>query len=1433
MPSISRARIVNFYYNDGTRFIPDEIIDFCDSEGNTLDTLLDFENGGGKTVLVQLLLQPVIPRAKVQTRRIGDYFRKSSDCAYILLEWKLDRSSDHLLTGIAITSSQSSNESDENRAVKFFTFINHYGRTGDKYDIVNFPLSEREGGKFVPAQFEKVRSMAKILEYYHSDDVRKYQSRLDEFGIIHSEWENIIVKINEREGGIEQFIEGYNTTNKLLDQFIIPGITSGKGINDADDESVDAMFMNYAESCAQMSDKIEQRKRIDDFIGQLNEFSPQVKQLWSLYDEKQSSVRELFDYIVSLKDAISKSNSLLDRLLDEKAAAEEKKLRIEIEKLSYGWYRDTEIKEKEEQLVDDLNKKINNANLKKDAAEHNIKVLRAAEKYSELVEQKENQIELQTQLRKLTDNDFDERKKAVRYSLHVAAEKLLVDTRKKLAELSEKIADNTANINELTDKRNKLSSEHIGLKSETDKMSGQRDQLDNDIFKELSDLNISITKKLDGRYDTKEIEGVKQRLMLDKNAKLNENEDLSKEYKHNEERIADNQRIISELNIKKYETECDSVKVEAELAEYDEKFKAVCDVLISLSMSENQAFTKEPENDLVSKIAALNDKIKVCERRKESLSEQKLNAEKGNVHIPQSAVDFLDNTGVDYQTGTVYLSEHKELCDRILDVEPLVAFSVIVNDDKARRNIFDSVGEDSWIAAAIPVFTLSEISDITEGRKTSGSEFLAAYSHGYFKDKDSYINSIVEMIDNKSEELLNLQGKLSERESQLSAVRDFDYPESYRSGKSAEQKALSDKLQNIGNEINKIDDDNKKLSERREYINERQKELSKELLQLEARETRFGDVCCKMDEYYNTLSSISKNEERLNFLKKQINSVTDSLDELKILSEELTSAQKSAAEKKTEYLKVYSETDGDTAELLSESYDELKAEFDAFRKDFDNDKQRLDNELEKCSEKIANLTALLDKMNVSKEEYSVVEYSEEAIAIEEDIKNDAEVEWREAFGEKAAHEAELKLIIKKLEATEKKISDLGKVIMPKSEIGTNLDERIKEYTDKIVQINQEIADVSFDTKKLEAELNRSEKFAQKYNDNFDVHHIIEIYDDKIEDIRSSIERSEKSLHKAEKEALEWIKGNLLKYSECGIMFKNITNQLMGFINNETDKDKYFTMDEKLEQDMQTLEKERGRLDTELRDIESSKIELVSHCMQRIKSLYDDLKNLAKKSSVKIFEQNKQMIKIDLPEILQDDTAPKTRMEQYIQDSVKEYLNNYEKNDIRTREQSAHSIMNYRRLLNSYIGKDEIPVSVYKIGNSAQTSSYRKWEKALTENSGGERFVVFFALILSMMNFSRSISNSIKDSSGVLILDNPFGPISSAHLLTPMFEIARKFRIQLICFTHLDTAEIVKCFSNSYKLKLKARPLSNIETLEAEPLQELEHAFYRTEQLSFL
>lgn len=159
-----------------------------------------------------------------------------------------------------------------------------------------------------------------------------------------------------------------------------------------------------------------------------------------------------------------------------------------------------------------------------------------------------------------------------------------------------------------------------------------------------------------------EIEGFRQRFISDIKDKTLEWRKLSEEYDLNEEKTDNNQRRISEFNIKKYDAGQKFNKTEAELEEYDKRYGAVTEVLLSLSMNEMQAFTKAPENELEVKIAELEDTLKACERKIESMNEQRLNAEKGNVHIPQSAVDFLDNVGIDYQTGTTYLAEHKELC---------------------------------------------------------------------------------------------------------------------------------------------------------------------------------------------------------------------------------------------------------------------------------------------------------------------------------------------------------------------------------------------------------------------------------------------------------------------------------------------------------------------------------------------------------------------------------------------------------------------------------------------------------------------------------------------------------------------------------------------------------------------------------------------------
>ena len=148
MPQISKIRIVNFNYNDGKRLIADELYDLASAQqDDARNVLINLANGGGKSVLVQLMMQPIIPKAKVAGRRIESFFTKPSDHCFVLLEWLKDNSTEKLLTGIAIATGVSSAAEDESSrgiSIKYYTFYSNYSGYTTPYDIVNRPLSKKE-----------------------------------------------------------------------------------------------------------------------------------------------------------------------------------------------------------------------------------------------------------------------------------------------------------------------------------------------------------------------------------------------------------------------------------------------------------------------------------------------------------------------------------------------------------------------------------------------------------------------------------------------------------------------------------------------------------------------------------------------------------------------------------------------------------------------------------------------------------------------------------------------------------------------------------------------------------------------------------------------------------------------------------------------------------------------------------------------------------------------------------------------------------------------------------------------------------------------------------------------------------------------------------------------------------------------------------------
>ena len=88
MPHINRIRVNNVKYNFGTQFYDDFVMRF---DGR--NALYDLANGGGKSVLMLLLFQNLIPNCTLDDKQpIEKLFRTGdgSTTIHSLVEWKVD-----------------------------------------------------------------------------------------------------------------------------------------------------------------------------------------------------------------------------------------------------------------------------------------------------------------------------------------------------------------------------------------------------------------------------------------------------------------------------------------------------------------------------------------------------------------------------------------------------------------------------------------------------------------------------------------------------------------------------------------------------------------------------------------------------------------------------------------------------------------------------------------------------------------------------------------------------------------------------------------------------------------------------------------------------------------------------------------------------------------------------------------------------------------------------------------------------------------------------------------------------------------------------------------------------------------------------------------------------------------------------------------------
>ena len=315
MPKISRIRIINFSYNGDKRLILDELFNLHGGD----DALISLKNGGGKSVLVQALMQPILPNLMLQKRKMSDFFVKKKQPAYILVEWKLDGDGGYLLTGIAMMSKENTFQDLEegNHAVKYFTFTTSY-RLNDAMDIRHIELTTKDRNRVLVKGFGESQKLIQdarktrsgSVAYFSEYDRRAYQKHLESYNIHPDEWKTVLRPINSEEGGLIKIFEKCRTPRLLLRDWILN--TVNKVIFDDQDESqsLSEMMGNLAQSMIENESFILERDLLKGFSGRLKLLSDSVCSAAGTQSDKLEKEKEITE------DDVRRGEDLIQKLTD-------------------------------------------------------------------------------------------------------------------------------------------------------------------------------------------------------------------------------------------------------------------------------------------------------------------------------------------------------------------------------------------------------------------------------------------------------------------------------------------------------------------------------------------------------------------------------------------------------------------------------------------------------------------------------------------------------------------------------------------------------------------------------------------------------------------------------------------------------------------------------------------------------------------------------------------------------------------------------------------------------------------------------------------------------------------------------------------------------------------------------------------------------------
>lgn len=1461
MPRINRIRIINFSYNNDSRHIQDETFDFHGGE----NALLSLANGGGKSVLVQLFFQPLAPEIKIQGRQINAFFRKKRLPAYILVEWKLDAAGGYLLTGIGMVSAEVSGVEDEKNRVKYFTFTSKY--TGaSPFDLANIELLKQKGNILEIKPFKEAREMMAEREKkdpynsgcFYDDDGERYRKRLAEFGIAQDEWKNILAKINDHEGGLDELFQKYKTSSQLLNEWIIKTIEKVIFRDRSEAHRLEEMLEGLVQEVIENEHFILEKTILDGFLLVYGEQVEALVELLNGLEEQKSLAAKLAALERYLDSEITACQEVYEENKLTLAALKAEQQRINLEERSYAyWLRNDEHSLAVLKLAGVETRSRDNEE-KLEADKFTAKLLQAAGLRDELRVKKAELSGVEERLTASRSHyDRDERMRNLEYSLRQLTQEIYQRLELVLSRLNAEKVDQAKSLHQLQHDSQQLEQTLRNHEGERGSLQQQKKQFEAGEREVRAKLKLNLNRNLLGELAPDEIEKAGLKLQKAWDDLQSEGWKLAEEKTGLEQKRQEAEQEIQAAQEARLSAQNLLLNLEKEMAAYGQQEGEILEILRKYGLASELCFDQERLQTSFSQLRQnLERSLEEAVRLRDDSAESLFSLKNGRLHIPAELLAVLANKDIPYETGEAYLrNQLPEIRAKLLEVNPVLPYALIL----AKENIelLAQSLENLTLRRAIPVIAYEDLSvhlnTLAERWVQTGEGIsLVCLYEGRVFDNDGLVK-LKEELKQKQAEALEQYKHYAEEQREVVAQQTicgrFAYQADYRYLLEKQKIACDTELQRLQAQLERLRQEMDRLRangqelERKIQANMESRQKSQAAVEMfetwqgqekdyQLCRRRLNEVGEVIAEAEGRKSELAASQVRL---QAEIGKLNLEIEQKKRESQEIQ-------KKSLIYQKVAE------AEPVEGTLEELEERLQALKSEYSGEIKLLEKRRTELAEECAKKEKGLAKLGISESDYSEVVYDEGTfdeinlrISSLEKLSKKLQKETVEAAAiEGAAKEA--------CRIAAEEVRKLGaEAPLRQEDIKGDFQERFRELASRqnnLERENDQLSRKVSDYSKLSDQISVYLKGQNSEpENNFRPEQDIKLQVDRLGESYRQTEHKNRSQAEALRNNYIAMKAN---YRERNPNIANIYKGLdqlwekagMSF-------DDYYYLYERMSLHKDKLQELIKLHENQLSNLERNKKDMVQQSLLQAMRFYEEIEWISDRSKVHLQGRNRpvQMLKIELA--LDSSEAAVIRMKDYIEECIARVREEtrQEKREDEVKKAIA-KLMYSRELLNVYLGNSHIPVKVFKIDLNMQNSSLKTWEDAMRENSGGEKFVVYFSVLSALMAYTRSRTLEAAGAeddknSSVLVMDNPFGPISSEHLLNPLFEIAKKHRTQLICLSDLKQNSILNCFNLIYLLRVRSSAIGSNEYLKFEEIirddstlqndEKLEKAIFRASE----